>query len=169
MSALDPLHHETHVRGQGTGTRISNRCCGGCGAIPGRLPPAPRYGGEPGVVSMHDQQLADQTIARALEVARACREFQCRAIVNNPDTKPANGRKSDGELAVQAESLNRMGRSLTEHGFQLRVHHHTAELAEDAREWRHILHNTDSKCVSLCLDIEHAFHGGVDPNALIRE
>src|SRR5260221_6893702 len=62
--------------------------------------------------AMHERELADQTIVRALEAGRACKEFQCRAIVNNPDTKPANGRKSDDELAVQAESLNRMGRSL---------------------------------------------------------
>jgi inosose dehydratase len=130
----------------------------------GLLMPSVYVGG-----AMHERELADQTIARALEVGRACQEFRCGAIVNNPDTKPANGRKSDGELAVQAESLNRMGRSLAEHGFQLRVHHHTAELVEDSREWRHILHNTDSKYVSLCLDLEHAIHGGVNPNALIRE
>jgi sugar phosphate isomerase/epimerase len=130
----------------------------------GLLMPSVYVGG-----AMHERELADQTIARALEVGHVCKEFECNAIVNNPDAKPANGRKSDGELAVQAESLNRMGRSLAEHGFQLRVHHHTAELVEDAREWRHILHNTDSKYVSLCLDLEHAFHGGVDPNAMIRE
>jgi len=132
--------------------------------VNGLLMPSVYVGG-----AMHERELADRTIARALEVGHACKEFQCNAIVNNPDTKPANGRKSDGELAVQAESLNRMGRSLAEHGFQLRVHHHTAELVEDAREWRHILHHTDSKYVSLCLDLEHAFHGGADPNALIRE
>jgi sugar phosphate isomerase/epimerase len=119
--------------------------------------------------AMHERELADKTIARALEVGLICKEFKCQAIVNNPDTKPANGRKSDGELAVQAESLNRMGRLLTEQGFQLRVHHHTAELAEGAREWRHILRNTDPQYVTLCLDLEHAFHAGVDPNTLIKE
>jgi len=119
--------------------------------------------------AMHERELADQTIARATEIGLVCQEFECGAIVNNPDTKPANGRKSDAELIVQAESLNRMGRSLRDQGFQLRVHHHTAELAEDAREWRHILRNTDSQFVTLCLDLEHAFHAGVDPNALIKE
>jgi sugar phosphate isomerase/epimerase len=119
--------------------------------------------------ALHEKELADKTIARALEVGLLCKEFKCEAIVNNPDTKPAQGRKTDDELAVQADSLNRMGRTLAERGFQLRVHHHTAELVEDMREWRHILHNTDPKYVTLCLDLEHAFHGGVDPNALLRE
>jgi sugar phosphate isomerase/epimerase len=119
--------------------------------------------------TMHEKEPADQTIARALEIGALCKEFQCRVIVNNPDTKKAQGRKTDGELAVQAESLNRMGKALSEHGFEFRVHHHTAELVEDMREWRHILRNTDPKYVTLCLDLEHAFHGGVDPNALLRE
>jgi sugar phosphate isomerase/epimerase len=39
----------------------------------------------------------------------------------------------------------------------------------NAREWRHILRNTDPKYVSLCIDIEHAHRAGMDPNALLRE
>src|SRR5436190_6637378 len=80
--------------------------------------------------AMHEKDRADKTIARALEIGALCQEFGCKAIVNNPDTKPQQGRKSDEELAIQAESLNRMGRTLAEHELQLRVHHHTAELVE---------------------------------------
>ncbi len=119
--------------------------------------------------TMHESDLADKTIARALEIGALCKEFRCEAIVHNPNTKPAQGRKTDAELAVQVESLNRMGRTLAQQGFQLRVHHHTAELVEDLREWRHILRNTDSQFVTLCLDLEHSQHAGVDPNALLRE
>jgi sugar phosphate isomerase/epimerase len=119
--------------------------------------------------TMHVAELANQTMARALEIGALCQEFACTAIVHNPNTKPANGRKTDDELAVQADSLNRMGRTLAGHGLQLRVHHHTAELVEQQREWRHILRNTDPQFVTLCLDLEHAQHGGVDPNALLRE
>lgn len=119
--------------------------------------------------TLHDPERATKTIARALEIGALCKEFGCVAIVNNPDTKAAQGRKTDDELSTQADWLNRMGRTLAEHGLQLRVHHHTAELVEDAREWRHILHHTDPKVVTLCLDLEHAQHGGMDPNAMLRE
>jgi len=119
--------------------------------------------------ALHEKELADRTISRGLEIGTLCKEFHCQAVVNNPDTKPAQGRKTDAELAVQAESLNRMGRVLAENGLQLRVHHHTAEMVENAREWRHILRNTDPDYVTLCLDLEHAFHGGMDPNSLLRE
>ena len=119
--------------------------------------------------SMHEREFADKTTARALEIGGLCRQLACVAVVHNPNTKPAQGRKTDDELAVQAECLNRMGRALSERGLQLRVHHHTAELVEDAREWRHILRHTDPQFVTLCLDFEHAQHGGMDPNALLRE
>jgi sugar phosphate isomerase/epimerase len=119
--------------------------------------------------TMHEVEGADKTIARALEIGAICKEFGCDAVVHNPNTKAAQGRKTDGELAIQSESLNRMGRTLAQHGLQLRVHHHTAELVEDAREWRQILKNTDPKYVTLCLDLEHAQHGGMDPNAILRE
>ncbi len=42
-------------------------------------------------------------------------------------------------------------------------------MASDAREFRHILRNTDPKYVTLCVDIEHAEHGGMDPNLILRE
>ena len=118
---------------------------------------------------MHEEAAAEKTIARALEIGAICKEFECTAIVNNPDSKPKNALKTDEELTLQAKLVNRMGRVLADKGFQLRLHHHTAEMMENAREWRHLLRNTDPKFVSLCLDIEHAQHGGADPDALLRE
>ena len=118
---------------------------------------------------MHEEAAAEKTIARALEIGAICKEFECNAIVNNPDSKPKNALKTDDELATQAKLVNQMGRVLSGKGFQLRLHHHTAEMMENAREWRHLLHNTDPQYVSLCLDIEHVQHGGADPDALLRE
>src|SRR6266851_2308188 len=130
----------------------------------GLLMPSVYVGG-----GMHEAALAGKTIASALEIGAICKEFGCSAIVNNPDSKPKNALKSDQELAVQAEMLNRMGRTLAEQGLQLRIHHHAAEMLEDAREWRHILRNTDPKYVYMCIDLEHAHRSGVDPNILLRE
>lgn len=119
--------------------------------------------------AMHEEVAAARTIASALEIGGICKEFGCVAIVNNPDPKPQNALKTEQELALQATLLNRMGKVLSEKGLQLRVHHHTAEMVENAREWRHILHNTDAKYVSLCIDLEHAHRSGVDPEMLLRE
>ncbi len=118
---------------------------------------------------MHDVALAEGTIERALEIAGISKPFGCAAVVHNPDPKPQGERKGDQELRTEVESLNRMGWKLSRIGFELRVHHHTPEMLENAREWRYILRNTDPKNVKLCMDLDWARQGDQDPLALLRE
>jgi len=118
---------------------------------------------------MHDPALAESTIDRALEIAAICKPFGCAAVVHNPAPKPQGERKGDQELRVEVESLNRMGWKLARSGFQLRVHHHTPEMLENAREWRYILRNTDPQNVALCMDLDWVHQGDQDPMALLRE
>ncbi len=119
--------------------------------------------------SLHERQQADRTIATALEFGNICAPFGCKAIVNNPDPKRDDAAKTDAELNVQADSLNRMGRILGRHGFELRVHHHTPQLTENAREWRHILRNTDPRDVFICVDVDWAYEAGFDAVPFLRE
>ncbi len=118
---------------------------------------------------MHEKALADETIAKALEIGKICEPFGCKGIVNNPDPRRDNEEKTDSELAVEADSLNRMGQVLNQHGFELRVHHHTPQLANNAREWRYILRNTDPKYVFMCVDVDWAYEGGFEPIAFLTE
>ena len=118
---------------------------------------------------MHEKGLAKQTIATAVEIGKVCAPFGCHAIVNNPDPKRNNEPKTGVELAVQADSLTLMGNTLAEHGIQLRVHHHTPQLENNAREWRSILQDTDPKHVFLCVDVDWAYEGGFDPVEFLRE
>jgi len=119
--------------------------------------------------AMHERDKADQTISRALEFGRLCRPFGCKAIVNNPDPKPKDEPKTDAELGVQAESLNRMGLTLARNGFELRIHHHTPQLENNAREWRHILQHTDPEYVHICVDVDWAYQGGFEPISFLQE
>lgn len=119
--------------------------------------------------AMHEKTLADQTIIKALEIGKICAPFGCRAIINNPDPKRGETEKTDSELATEADSLNHMGHILREHGFQLRVHHHTPQLVNKAREWRYILQNTDPKYVFMCVDVDWAYEGGFKPVAFLQE
>lgn len=118
---------------------------------------------------MHEREGADRTIARALEFGDLCVPFGCTGIVNNPDPKPGDAPKTDAELKLQADSLNRMGRSLSQHGFELRVHHHTPQLEQNAREWRHILRHTDPAYVHICVDVDWAYEGGFKPLPFLEE
>jgi inosose dehydratase len=119
--------------------------------------------------AMHTRETAGATTARALEIALLCKPFGCVGVVNNPDPKPASAQKTDEELTTQASALNDLGQVLKRNGFELRIHHHTPELVDNAREWRHILRNTDPKFVTLCLDLDWVHQGGFKPLDLLRE
>ena len=118
---------------------------------------------------LHEREGADRTIETALEIGALCAPFGCEAIVTNPDPKPHDVPKTDTELAVESGSLNRMGHTLAQHGFQLRVHHHTPQLVNNAREWRSILRNTDPQYVFICVDVDWAYEGGFEPVPFLRE
>jgi inosose dehydratase len=119
--------------------------------------------------AMHTEDGAKATTAKALNIARICQPFGCVAVVNNPEPKPADAQKTDAELKLQAKALNTLGRFLKDDGLELRVHHHTPELVNNAREWRHILHNTNPEYVELCLDLDWVHQGGLQPLDLLHE
>lgn len=119
--------------------------------------------------AMHTQPGAKNTITAALEISQLCGPFGCKAVVTNPDPKSNDAEKTDAELAIESDSLNRMGRVLLDEGFQLRVHHHTPQLVNKAREWRYLLQHTDPSYVSICVDVDWAYEGGFEPLAFLRE
>jgi inosose dehydratase len=119
--------------------------------------------------AMHETAAAEKTIALALEIAELCRPFGCTAVVNNPNPKAGGIEKTDAELSLQAELINRLGATLKARGFELRIHNHTPEIVSNAREFRSTLHNTDPASVSICLDLDWVYQGGMDPHDLLRE
>jgi inosose dehydratase len=119
--------------------------------------------------AMHEAALADETIQRGLDIGKECQPFGCVAVVCNANPKGAGIEKTDQELAFQAQSFNRMGSILSENQLQLRVHNHTPEMVNGAREWRYTLARTDPRFVSFCLDLDWVHQGGEDPLALLKE
>jgi inosose dehydratase len=118
--------------------------------------------------AMHSGPDADRTTTMALEYARLAAPFGCKGVVNNPDPKPGGQPKTDGELAAEADGLNRMGRALAREGVDLRVHHHTPQLENNAREWRFILAHTDPQLVRVCVDVDWAYEGGFEAVPFLR-
>jgi inosose dehydratase len=113
---------------------------------------------------MHEPENAiEKILALATSAARA----GTVAIDINPD--PIGREKTDAELTVQAENLNRLGEALRKREQRLFVHHHTPEMASNAREWRHILNHTDPALVSLTVDTHWAYRGGQDWMGIVRE
>lgn len=118
--------------------------------------------------AMHQEALADATIASSLEIARLCKKAGCRAVVGDPSPKQGGAEKSDAELAVQAQMLNKLGKALADEGFECWVHNHDAEMANNAREWWSNLKQTDPKYVRMCIDVDWVHQGDQDPLTLLR-
>lgn len=114
------------------------------------------YNGGP----LHDAALAGKTMADMLEVAAAARRLGAKFLNTNPNPKPGRVRKTDQELEVQAAFVNKLGAALREQGLRLILHHHDPEMRENAREFRHLLDNTDPKLAGLCIDIDWVIRGG---------
>jgi len=118
-----------------------------------------------GVYHVRDE--AEKMIKDTLSLARFAAEIGCPAVNVNP---AAIGReKTDDELKVQGEYLNKMGRTLKEIGMAFYIHNHTPAIANDARELRANCDNTDPELVGLCLDTHWVLRGGVEPLGLMRQ
>jgi inosose dehydratase len=129
------------------------------------LEPATTYAGG----TMHEAPAAEKAIAEILELARVLKGAGTRWIVTNPSPKPRQARKSDEELNTQARYLNQLAGELHKLGVGLMIHHHTPELVDNAREWRHLLGHTDPQLVFCCVDVNWAVRGGQDALAFLRK
>jgi sugar phosphate isomerase/epimerase len=118
--------------------------------------------------AMHDELLAEKTIADSLETAQCFKSAGCRAIVGDPSPKQGGAEKTEAELAVQAAMLNKLGKALADVGCQFWVHNHDAEMESNAREWWSNLKQTDPAYVWMCIDLDWVHQGDQDPLTLLR-
>lgn len=123
------------------------------------------YGGE-----MHTAEGAKKTIGEVLAITKRVKAISPLEYINlNANPKPNKEAKTEAELGVQAEHLNKLGKELKKQKVRLMVHQHDAEMAQDAREWRAMLKSTDEKLVDICLDVDWVLRGGQDPMTLLKE
>ena len=116
---------------------------------------------------LHDASLQAQSIETVVARARLLLPMGAEFINANP--QPIGARKTDEMLATQAEGYALLGAALRREGLRLTVHHHLPELAEEARELRHLLDHTDPEEVELTVDADWMYRGGQDANAWIRK
>jgi inosose dehydratase len=120
--------------------------------------------------AMHTQADADATVQKAVEfVERIQGPLRLQALNFNANPKPKSERKTDAELDIQSRAIDRLGAELAKRKIRFFVHQHAPEMAENAREWRHMLRNTDKRRVEICLDVHWIFRGGQDVMTLLEE
>jgi sugar phosphate isomerase/epimerase len=119
---------------------------------------------------MHTAEGAKETIQQTVALAKRVKAVHPFIAINfNATPKPNNEAKTDAELGVQSESINKLAKEMKKQGLRLFIHQHSPEMAQDAREWRHILKNTDPKTVEFCLDTHWVLRGGQDPMTILKE
>jgi inosose dehydratase len=119
---------------------------------------------------MHTAEGAKATIEQTLALAKRVKAVHPILAINfNPSPKPNKEAKTDSELGVQAENITKLAKELKKLGLRLFIHQHDPEMAQEAREWRHTLKNTDPKTVEFCLDTHWVLRGGQDPMTLLKE
>jgi inosose dehydratase len=113
---------------------------------------------------LHDKDAAGESINRVLSIADAAAKLGCKVVVTNPEPIRWGGPegKSDTQIRVQAENLDRLGGELRKRGLALAYHNHDAEMRFSAREFHHMMLGTDPENVRLCLDAHWVFRGSGD-------
>jgi inosose dehydratase len=103
---------------------------------------------------LHERQKADQSIESVLAIAEKAKNIGTKIIVTNPSPIQWGGpqNKDDGQLKVQAASIEELGRQLKAIDLTLAYHNHDIELRNAAREFHHMMVGTDPAYVTLCLD-----------------
>jgi len=118
--------------------------------------------------TMHEAAAAEKSVKEVVELARLIKPHGARIIVTNPSPKPSQARKTDEELDTQAKYVDQLGAELHQQGMKLALHHHTPELVDNAREWRHLLQHTNPRRVYCCVDVHWAYRGGQEVMPFIR-
>ena len=110
---------------------------------------------------LHEEDKKDQSMAEVLTIARAAKKMGIRIVVTNPSPiqwgQPID--KDDQQLKIQAKALDQLGAELRKLGLILAYHNHDMEMRQSAREFHHMMLQTDPKNVSLCLDAHWVYRG----------
>ena len=119
---------------------------------------------------MHTEAGSEKTIAATMDLARRVKKAvgSLEWVDINANPLPKGAAKSDAELKVQAAAHNRLAAELAKEKLGLMFHQHAPEMANNAREWRHLLANTDP-AVKVCLDVHWIYRGGQDVMTILKE
>jgi inosose dehydratase len=110
---------------------------------------------------LHEPAEADQSIVKVMAIADALQKSNTKILVTNPSPIQwgAETAKNDLQIKLQTEKLDLLGKNLHRLGMTLAYHTHDIELLAGAKEFHHVLQNTNPEYVSFCLDAHWVFRG----------
>ncbi|KAJ0344699.1 hypothetical protein COL154_012321 [Colletotrichum chrysophilum] len=122
--------------------------------------------------AFHEPELAEAATKNFLQVAAALRDVGVRTLICNPDPldwdKP-DSLKTEAQLHTQLAAINKLGAALAAAGSRLLYHSHDPEMQGGAREFHHILVNTDPAYMGLCLDAHWIYRGSSNSQRALHD
>ena len=111
--------------------------------------------------TLHKENEAIQSLEQTVAIAKAAKPLGLKIIVTNPSPIRWGGPedKSDAELTVQANYLNKIGAEVRKLGITLAYHNHDIEMRQSAREFHHMMLATNPENVALCLEAHWLYRG----------
>jgi inosose dehydratase len=114
---------------------------------------------------LHEKDQAETSINNIIEIASIAKQLGTKIIVTNPTPLKwgvNTNLKTDQQLQTQAASLNKLGKKLKEMNLTLAYHTHDMEMMAGAREFHHIMQNTEEQFMSFCFDLHWVFRGSAN-------
>ncbi|GHB80692.1 hypothetical protein GCM10007390_38910 [Persicitalea jodogahamensis] len=111
---------------------------------------------------LHEIDAGKKSIGQVLTIAEIAQKLLgTTIIVTNPSPINWNGseNKNDPQLEEQAKNLNQLGLELRKMGMTLAYHTHDMEMRAGAREFHHMMLNTDPANVTFCMDVHWIYRG----------
>jgi inosose dehydratase len=113
---------------------------------------------------LHKKEDGKKSIETILSIAEVIKNHGTKILVTNPTpiTWGGDQLKTDGELSIQLENLEALGKQLKKFDITLAYHAHATEMMGGAKEFHHMLLNTSKENVSFCFDVHWVYRGSQD-------
>jgi inosose dehydratase len=110
---------------------------------------------------LHTAEDSEKSIQTVLAIATAAKTLGTKIIVTNPSPIHWGSEelKTDEQLKIQVNSLQKLGSALRKTGMSLAYHIHDNELKAGAREFHHMMLNTSPEHLAFCFDIHWVYRG----------
>ncbi len=118
---------------------------------------------------LHEPNEVEKSINNILEIADEALKIGTKIIVTNPNpiSWGSDEIKTDNQLIIQAAAMEKLGAALRKKGITLAYHTHAPEFLAGAREFHHVMLNTNPEHVSFCFDVHWVFRGSADSTVAV--
>jgi inosose dehydratase len=119
--------------------------------------------------TLHTKEDSEKSIESVLAIAEAAKKLGTKIVVTNPSPIRWGGDelKSDEQLKIQVSNLEKLGASLQKMGISLAYHIHDNELKAGAREFHHMMLNTNPEHMGFCFDVHWVYRGSLNSEVAV--